>query len=372
MNVLHVLGTPDFGGIQRLVLSLALALRESGRVESGIMFTKMDGSFLHKFERSGLPLFSGESAGDGGGWSTGYKRTCETFKRFDILHFHAFHPLLAACAVRAGRPVVYTDHGTFFGYGRRWTTRDTIKVFLLRIFLNRYVDYITFNSKFTRDIALQRYGLTGKRMTVVRNGVDFKGIERELRRDSAAIRSMVKNRFVVGTSARFAGVKRIDRLIDGFVQFKKNKPDVVLLLVGDGPEKTELERRVKQYGISDDVIFTGYQSEVYAYQSVMDVCVIPSQGETFGLVAVECLYQGKPAIVFNDGGGIVEIIEEITPPDVVKDMDGLVDRLNCYYRSRDLLTAEYMRRKNHAERFDIMEVVNDFIKIYDQSLSLKP
>jgi glycosyltransferase involved in cell wall biosynthesis len=190
---------------------------------------------------------------------------------------------------------------------------------------------------------------------------------RDFTTDDHAINPLIKSRldgkFVVGTSSRFAEFKRIDRLVSAFRKFQ-NSRNTVLLLVGDGPEMPRLKNMVRQAGLEEKVVFTGYQTDVRIYQDAMDVCVFPSQGEPFGLVSIEALSLGKPVIVFSDGGGIAEIIGGIAEDDIVDDIDDLAGRLSDYYKAGILVESERNARKDYASHFSVEAMADNFREIY--------
>jgi len=101
----------------------------------------------------------------------------------------------------------------------------------------------------------------------------------------------------------------------------------------------------------------------------MDVCVFPSTTEAFGLVAIECLYLGKPVLVFKDGGGITELIEKVEPENVVSDVNALAAAFDKYYNNRNLLSDEYSKkRKTFAEQFNMEIAAEHFFNIYKEIL----
>ncbi|MEH6407735.1 MAG: glycosyltransferase family 4 protein, partial [Leeuwenhoekiella sp.] len=172
-----------------------------------------------------------------------------------------------------------------------------------------------------------------------------------------------QNKFIIGTTSRFIFWKRVDYLIKAFYQFQKGKDDAILLLVGDGPDMTMLKELVKELDIIDKVIFAGYKKNVQNYQSIMDVCVFPSKTETFGLVAIECLNLGKPVLVFNDGGGITELVEMIEPNNICDSIKQMVEKLNQYH-SFELSIENMEKRKRFAEKFSITICSENFENLY--------
>lgn len=363
MKILHITGDANFGGIGRLVLTLVQQQLVAGAVTPSILFSYKRGEFLDRFKRTGVRLWSVDCKSGYDVSVKKYKIVRDIYKQFDVLHFHNFNPFLAWCAVQSGKKIVYTEHG-IFGYGRKTTLSDRVKRRMLRKFLNSHVDHLSFNSEFTRCIAESRYGLSETNRSTLYNGVDPGDVTGNPEHIKAIVKNRLTDKFVVGTCSRFAGFKRIDRLIKAYSVFQESKDNVVLLLVGDGDLRPELEKMVTNLGLQKSVVFTGYMENSYDYQSVMDICIYPSMNEPFGLVAVESLLLGKPVLVFRDGGGLCEIVTGISAADVVDDVDALGSRIEYYYKHQDKLRDNSNMRKKYAGGFSAESMEAGFVDIY--------
>ncbi len=364
MKVVHLLWSLEFGGIERLVLDLADVQREQG-LDVAVLAGRARGRMAPLFAKAGIPVLD---AGLRSGFDLGLSRreaigAC--LAKADIVHVHSFNPALARFAKRARRPIVYTEHGNF-GFGRRGTVRDRIKRSMLRRFLRNHVLHVTWNSRFTRDVARRLYGEPAAG-TVILNGVRLDRIAEDASGAAVAFSWKSERRFVVATVSRLAGFKRIDRLIRAFARaFKRGEAG--LAIVGDGPLRPELEVLARDLGVSEDVLFTGYRENPGDFMASADVCVFPSAGEPFGIVAVEALALGRPVVVMRDGGGLVEIIEPLSPEDVVADEQDLARRLVEYRAAWESGTlqepAQVERRRARARDFDIRAMADTFAGIY--------
>jgi glycosyltransferase involved in cell wall biosynthesis len=121
-----------------------------------------------------------------------------------------------------------------------------------------------------------------------------------------------KDRIVVGTVKKLEPKYGVDVLISSFARLREcladEKPEVAdslrLLIVGDGPQRTELEAFVRDRGLGPVTTFVGAvpHAEVPSYLRTLDVYVAASRSESFGVAVVEASACGRPAVVTNVGG----------------------------------------------------------------------
>jgi glycosyltransferase involved in cell wall biosynthesis len=296
-----------------------------------------------------------------------YKKIIKIVNNYDVIHVHIFKPILSIALKYSNTKILYTNHSAGI-IGRSNSLSFKIKNKLLVNFLNKNVDGITNNSNFTKKFWIDQ-GVKNKNNWVIYNGILFN--EKVNFNRPYEEHPIIKNKFIVGTSSRFIPWKRIDYLMEAFDIFQKNKPDVNLLLVGDGEIAKSLELKAKKMDSSNKIIFTGFKTSVTDYQSVFHVCVFPSHSEPFGLVAVECLHLGKPVMVFNDGGGLTEILNKIEEQNIVNSKEELVQRLENEYDKFNLKQTDPMipKRINYSENYNIFNIESQFYTVYQNLLN---
>lgn len=103
--------------------------------------------------------------------------------------------------------------------------------------------------------------------------------------------------FVIGHTGKINRQKNHEYLIEIFNEFHKGHPDSMLLLVGDGILRKNIEEKIRLYGIENSVIFCGMVSNANDYLSVMDCFVFPSLWEGFPLSLIEAQANGLKCIV---------------------------------------------------------------------------
>ena len=358
--MLHIIWKANFGGIEKLVYELANEQHTSENIEVAVLILKDGGEYLERFQSASFKLYNLNFKS--GNWAsfTQLSQLSKIINDFDLIHLHSFNPWVFFSIVKSGKIIVYTEHGNF-GFGRKAKNFDQLLYKLRRFGINRFAKAITYNSNFTKKYAEDYLGYSkGNFRKVVYNGVKNTS-------EKAIKLAELDQEFVVGTWSRFAGFKRIDRLIKAFAQFQKGR-NTKLLLIGDGVLKAELKQLCKKVLIEDKVVFTNYVEQPKQYISQMQVTVFPSEQEPFGLVSVEALQYGKQTIVFSDGGGLVEIINPISTRNVVESVSGLVDRLEeCYllWQKGELDNYEEInKRKARAADFTIGRMNSQLEEIY--------
>ena len=165
--------------------------------------------------------------------------------------------------------------------------------------------------------------------------------------------------------SNFRAVKRIPDIIESFKKVAK-EIDAKLLLVGDGPERTDMEALVVELGIEQHVIFTGKRDDLPELLAISDVMFHLSEKEAFGLVLLEALACGLPSVATNVGG-IPEVIEDgfngflVQLGDISAAAEKAMllltdDKLRAAFRENGLATA--------ADKFHSSTIVNQYEKLY--------
>lgn len=188
-----------------------------------------------------------------------------------------------------------------------------VKILLLKM-ARRWImagaDRVVAVSNFMKDLAVQ-IGIPQDKITVIYNSVDFIDV-RDLNAETAGLRSDLglEGNKVIVTAGRLVPWKGVEGLIRAFSQLVKEIPAVKLLALGDGPERENLELRIKDYGLKDKVLLIGRvpMDKIFAYYNLADVFVLNSQYEGLSHVLLEVLRLGKP-IVASKCGGNPEVIE---------------------------------------------------------------
>jgi len=143
-------------------------------------------------------------------------------------------------------------------------------------------------------------GMDPQKVTAIRTGIDVEGFarQREPRGSSDTL--------VIGAVGRLSPEKGHVYLVRALSYLRGI--DCLCLLVGDGPLRAELEQVAVQEGVADRIRFLGFQENVAGVMSQMDVVVMPSLDESFGLTILEAFALEK-LVIASDVGGIPELVQ---------------------------------------------------------------
>jgi glycosyltransferase involved in cell wall biosynthesis len=181
-----------------------------------------------------------------------------------------------------------------------------------------------------------------EKFEVVRLGIELgarteatDGAREQLRR----LFGIPEGRFVVGWIGRMTAVKRLPLVLEAFRGLLGDGVDATLCLVGEGPDRDEVERLARRLGITRNCLFVGYQRDVAPYYRLIDALVLSSANEGTPVVAIEALAAERPVVATRAGGtGSVVVEGESGFLLAVGDVEGLAQRLVELARDPDLRT----------------------------------
>jgi glycosyltransferase involved in cell wall biosynthesis len=355
MKVLHIIWSSNIGGIESVVLNLAMAQQKNDDVKPTIFAAKSEGPLIEKAKEKNIEIISGNFKK---GNSNFFKlnECVGLFAKFDILHLHSFNPIIALAAIKSKKKIVYTEHGNF-AFERKQGLAELISKKLQYYFLNKFTHHITFNSNFSKGTAIGRYQLTKKSLSVVYNGVDLLSSLPNEKQMSDIIR--------IGFVGRLVEVKRIDRLLETIASIK-DKSTIKVELVGDGPLKNKILQQITATNLNDTIQLLGFKNDLSTYYNQWDLLIAPSSNEAFGLVAIEAYSHGCAVAVFNDGGGLTELVSQCEPNLIFNSTNELTTYIETLIeKSIDLNDPKLINhRRAFAKKFSIEQMEAGIKQVY--------
>lgn len=229
------------------------------------------------------------------------KQILKTDGPYDVVHSHVHHysGWVLAVARRAGVPIrIAHSHNDTSANQARARARRKMYLRAMRWLIHRHA---TNKLSASRKAAAALFGAgweSDARHQLLYYGIDLRPFQAPV--DRAALRAslgIANDAFVLGHVGRFAEQKNHHFLVDILAEVVKREPKAVALLVGDGPLRPDIEKKVAELGLADHVIFAGLRDDIPALmQGAMDVFVMPSLYEGLGIVLLEAQAAGLPCI----------------------------------------------------------------------------
>ena len=357
VNVLHIRDSGGFFGAEQVILTIAKNLNRKKFRVSLLCMDRGDrrSAMLENIARGcgikvmSIPLKARLSP-------VGIKkiRTIIAKDDIDIVHTHDFkgdfYGLLGSLGTKAKR--IATSHGS---------TRESA---LLRAYLNfsERVIYKFYHGVIavsrTREKDLLDVGVSPHKLRLIENGLDLDLLKtyRRGKKDGVRIDVPVGHK-VIGVVGRLFPDKGHKTLLQAFSKLLETEGNAVLLVVGDGPLRTELESKARNLSIEKKVHFCGIIDDMANVYESLDLLVIPSIREGLPYTLLEALAFGVP-VVGTSVGGIPSVVRDgetgflVRPNDSEELLSGMLRSLSDQSLARKMAQQgrQYVREKFSFER----------------------
>ena len=360
---------PTYGGSGVVATELGIAFAEKGHEVHFISYDQpfrlelfSDKIYYHEVNIPSYPLFE----------YTPYELNLTSklvdvtiHEKLDILHVHYAIPH-ASAAVNAKQillthsiniPIVTTLHGTDITLlGKDKSFKPVIEYAI------NSSDAITTVSQNLKEVTNNNFKIN-KQIDHVPNFIDLKLYDKRFNKN---LRSSYANsdEFILTHISNFRKVKRVNDVIEVFNLVSKMHK-CKLLMIGDGPERLEAELLCRKYGLSNKIKFLGKLKLIENILSFADVFLLPSETESFGLVALEAM-ASKTVIISTNSGGLPEVnIDNKTGfLSDVGDIDKMSKDISNLLSNKELLETMKINAFNHAKSFDLPRILPIYEEIY--------
>jgi N-acetyl-alpha-D-glucosaminyl L-malate synthase BshA len=362
---------PTFGGSGVVATELGLGLADKGHdvhfitYKRPVRLTAFHANvYFHEVTAMEYPLFE----------YTPYETSLASklvdvirFEKLDILHVHYAIPHAAVAYMSKqilrskgiNIPIVTTLHGTDITLVGNDSSFAPVAEFSIN-----ESDGVTSVSEQLKRETLQTFQIK-KEIKVIYNFIDFSRF-RKTNKDHFRKAIAPEGEKILVHISNFRKVKRVEDVIQIFAIVKKRIKSK-LLLIGDGPERKNMEDLCRHLNLCDEIRFLGKQEAVEELLAIADLFILPSETESFGLAALEAMACEVPVISSNAGG-----IPEVNIDGVTGYMCPIGDVNGMAQRCIELLTDEEslnMFRRNaflQAKRFDISAILPQYENFYNE------
>jgi glycosyltransferase involved in cell wall biosynthesis len=220
-------------------------------------------------------------------------------------------------------------------------------------------DHIISDSSDIENHARKFYG-TENEITVIPPGVrPFKGGEK-----SRKELGLPEDKIILATLGRLVARKNNTELIEVMKNLCRDF-DCHLLIMGDGPERSMLEKKIKQLGLKDKITLTGrVGEEKFQIMSAADIYVSTAIHEGFGLVFLEAMESGLPVVCYNNGGQ-VDFLMDGTTGFLIEfgDTARLCNRLIELVRSKEMRNQMSRHNQDYIKGFYTSRCAEKYLEI---------
>jgi N-acetyl-alpha-D-glucosaminyl L-malate synthase BshA len=288
------------------------------------------------------------------------------FEKLDVLHVHYAIPH-ASAAVMAKQilaaegihiPIVTTLHGTDITLVGKDKSFEPVVSYSLN-----QSDGVTAVSASLKHDTYEHFKVT-KDIEVIPNFIDFERFSKQAKEHFKKAVAPNGEKLLVHTS-NFRKVKRVEDVVKIFARVRDHVKSK-LILVGDGPERQNIEQLCRELDICDGVSFLGKQDAVEEVLSISDMFLMPSETESFGLAALEAMACEVPVISSN-AGGIPELNIDGKTGFMcnVGDVDTMAEKAIFILSDDERLKQFKHNARERALDFHIDKIVPQYESMYD-------
>ena len=357
MKITQILNTLDIGGLERMVVDLAVGLKNRGHSVS-VICLRTYGPLQEPLEQAGIRV---RALNKPEGFNFAALRTLAGWLRedgADVAHTH--NPLVHHYGAMGGRlartgAVVTTRHGL----GNFPWLPKTEKIFAWSC---RFTDQVVAVCETARKYFEEQNPSLAKKLAVIYNGIPlekFTGVPPRPR----------GGEFVFGIVGRLVPVKDHRTLIEAFRLALPRNPNIRLEILGDGPLRAELEEFARAQDTGGRIVFRGAGLDVPRFLAGLNAFVLCSVSEGLPLTILEAMAAGLP-VLGTAVGGIPELIEDaqcgwVVPPSQPAQLSEAMLRMAAHEQSQ----AMGARGRSRAlERYSLPQMTAEYEALFERLL----
>lgn len=287
--------------------------------------------------------------------------------RVDIVHTHGYRANFygrIACML-AGVKSISTVHVSLYDYIETSSLIRYIYIMLERILSYRTSVFICISNAMKQDMLA--LGIDPQKIVVIENGVDLerfypRNAQKQLKKELG----IKTNGPIVGTVGRMVTEKGQIFLIEALKYLKADWKDLKCLFIGEGPMLPQLKKMASDSGIEDMCVFAGILKDIEFSYSILDVFVLPSLREPFGLVLLEAMASGIPVIATAAGGPLGFIEPDVNGVLVpAANSKALALKISCLLSNKDKAKAIATDGRRTVEnQYSVKETVEKVEGVY--------
>jgi glycosyltransferase involved in cell wall biosynthesis len=297
IRVLHVFGALNRGGAETMIMNIYRNINRDKIQFDFMMHCSGNCDYTDEIRSLGgkiysIPRFTGENYVH---YKEAWNNFFEGHPEYKMIHGHvrSTAEIYLKIAKKHKLITIAHSHSTSNGAGFLAIIKNMMQ------YPVRYrADYLFACSEEAGKWMYGKKAVQNSNFKMIRNAIDISkySYNQELRKTKRTDLN-VSDKFVIGHVGRFQSPKNHMFLLDLFKEIHCKNSNIVLLLVGDGELRPQIEKKIADLGLENCVILTGVRSDVPELMQAMDVFAFPSLYEGLGIVAIEAQAAGLPCVV---------------------------------------------------------------------------
>lgn len=362
--ILHIVASLRIGGAEKVARDIGLYADLSKYENHYIVFGETVGAYEQQLIDCGCKIFHIEYP------SVNYRKYMQSLRnilnnyRYTVVHVHTmFNAGWAMYVAKRMRVPVRVTHAH--------STLDVCSNILIKVYeiimrqiiLSSATELIACGEK----AGIRLFGQKGyrERAHLILNGIDVSAFQFDIEKRKKMRRILnVNDSFAIGHVGHLTEVKNQKFLINIMPQILQIKPNAKLLLIGEGEDRSMLERRIADLELQEKIIMTGNVMNVSEYLNAMDVFAFPSLFEGMPLSVIEVQANGLPCILSNKVPEDVYLTDLVYPLSL-ESFDEWVDAICNSQRAESKKYAEVLQKKEVDVKSVIKRIYNIYEKIDD-------
>ncbi len=300
LDILHLIDSAGLAGGERYLLDL---IRYSGPPFRHRVVLYRPGPLEEMLEQEGIAVTRIPMTGRFSLSALSRVRRILCRERIPILHSHGYRSNLLGRLAGIGSAArrIVTVHVSLYDYVDTPPFLRQVYLGIERMTSPLTAKYICISQAMRKD--LLRMGIPEAKLVLIPNGVDLERFHPRPPDETLRRALGVQGRSpLIGTAGRMVTEKNQADLIDALPVLRQRWPGLRCLFIGDGPLRPALEERAGRLGLSDACLFTGTRRDIAELYSLLDLFVLPSRREPFGLVLLEAMASQVPVVATAAGG----------------------------------------------------------------------
>ena len=309
LKIIQSCGSPSWGGLEIMALETSKELINKGH--DVVLFCRKNSTLYNEAQKSGIKSFE---VFDKDKYLFGSIRKIKTIlntDKYEIIHTHYSHDLwaLVPALKRNNLKLFLTKH-----------VASIPKKDLLHRYLYKRVNGLFAISNYIKECVIEKYPVPKERIFLLHDFINLKNFDKSLynKSETRKVHKIPENAIVIGMAGRISPGKGHEDFIDATkIILKNNSQNIYFVIIGGASHgEDEYGKKIKLYakesGIADKIIFTGFSSEIPKLLNILDIFVLPSHEESFGIIVLEAMAIGLPVIATNNAGAVDIVVNNET------------------------------------------------------------